>query len=117
MFGFALAPVMAACDVSLPHVVEIDDQRGFDPGTLTIPRGATVRWKNVGASAHTVTDDPAKAHNRSNAALPAGAAAWDSGPLYAGQTWTYTFDTPGQYVYFSTLDEAANFVATLIVTA
>ncbi len=116
LLGIAAAPLVAGCDVDLPHVVQIDDERGFNPGALTIPKGATVRWKNMGAFAHSVTDDPAKAQNKSNAALPAGAPPWDSGPLYAGQTWTQKFDVPGQYVYFSSLDEASNLVGTITVT-
>lgn len=115
LLGLVAAPLIIACDTALPHVVTIDDQTGFNPSSLTIPRGAMVRWKNTGTAPHTATADPAKAQKKSNAALPQGVDPWDSGPLYAGQTWTHTFDTPGQYVYFSSFDELQNVIGSITV--
>jgi plastocyanin len=101
----SMAPLLSACQPALPYVVEIHDEEGYRPGSVTVPRGSTVRWKNVGVAPPSATDDPSKAHTPTDAALPPGAAPWDSGPLYAGQAWSVVLETPGRYTYFSTLDE------------
>lgn len=48
--------------------------------------------------------------------LPSGAQPWDSGIVAAGQSWSYTFTTPGEYTYFCIPHEAAGMVAKLTVT-
>jgi plastocyanin len=88
----------------------------FEPSTLTIPKGTTVTWRNTGAVGHTVTDDPAKAANKADAALPSGVEPWDSGNINPGGTFQRTFDTPGTYTYFCIPHEAAGMVATITVT-
>lgn len=88
----------------------------YEPPTLTVPRGASVTWRNTGSIGHTVTDDPAKAQNRANAALPAGAQPWDSGTIAGGQSFTRTFDTPGDYTYFCIPHESVGMVGKLTVT-
>jgi len=79
--------------------------------------GQAVTWRNAGSVAHTVTDDPAKAQDKSHARLPAGAQAWDSGNLEGGQTFSRTFDTAGDYAYFCIPHEVLGMVGTLSVTA
>lgn len=88
----------------------------FEPSTLTVPKGTTVTWRNTSAVGHTVTDDPAKAANKADAALPSGAELWDSGNINPGGTFQHTFDTPGTYTYFCIPHEAAGMVATITVT-
>ncbi len=78
------------------------DALKFDPASVTVPRGTMVTWRNTSQTAHTVTDDPAKAANPADAQLPSGAQAWDSGNVDPGQTFSHTFDTPGTYKYFCT---------------
>jgi plastocyanin len=56
----------------------------FIPRTMTIAPGTTVQWLNEGPSAHTSTSDT---------------GVWDSGNLNPGQTYQYTFNTPGNYPY------------------
>jgi|GEM_PF-3309066 len=56
----------------------------FDPGTLNVQVGTTVRWVNNGAHAHTITSDDGK---------------WDSGDLAPGASYTVTFTTAGTYKY------------------
>ena len=56
----------------------------FTPQTLTIAAGTTVTWTNNDASPHTSTS--------SN-------GAWDSGNLNQGESFSFTFTTPGTYDY------------------
>lgn len=57
----------------------------FSVNVLTIPVGTTVTWSNEDNMMHTVT---------------AVDGSFDSGFLDAGDTWSYTFDEPGEYEYF-----------------
>ena len=65
---------------------------------------------------HTVTDDPSKAAKPSDAALPSGTQAWDSGQLNGGQSFSHTFDTPGDYTYFCIPHESLGMVGRVTVT-
>jgi alcohol dehydrogenase (cytochrome c) len=58
---------------------------GFSPGNDLVPPGTTVTWTNTGNIGHTVTSDD---------------GIFDSGDLGPGQTFSFTFDTPGTYWYF-----------------
>jgi plastocyanin len=57
----------------------------FEPRTIQVQPGTTVRWVNQGRHAHTITSD-----NRS----------WDSGDLRPGQVYSATFKLPGTYTYY-----------------
>jgi plastocyanin len=66
----------------------------FSPANITVIIGVnnTVQWSNNGGTVHTTTS------------FPAGQAqSWDSGDLNVGQTFTYTFTTPGIYTYICTI--------------
>lgn len=56
----------------------------FEPATLTVVQGATVRWFNDDALPHTVT---------------ASDGSWDSGNLAPGTTFERGFVLPGAYPY------------------
>ncbi len=56
----------------------------FGPQTLTIPAGTTVTWTNSDSVTHTVT---------------AMDGSFDSGNLTPGQSFSFTFTTPGTYSY------------------
>ena len=56
----------------------------FEPATLTIAPGSTVRWFNDDSLPHTVT---------------ATDASWDSGNLAPGSRFERRFDSPGTYAY------------------
>lgn len=56
----------------------------FEPPTLTIAPGETVRWFNDDGLPHTVS---------------AGDGAWDSGSLAPGQAFERRFNQPGSYAY------------------
>lgn len=92
------------------------DANVFQPPTLTIARGTTVTWTNTGQSPHSVTDDPSKATNPSDSVLPAGAQPFDSGIINASGTFSHTFDTPGQYVYFCIPHESLGMIGRITVS-
>jgi plastocyanin len=93
------------------------DAAQFQPGRLKIPRGATVVWQNKDTNLHTVTCDPVLAQQQgAYSELPNGAQAWDSGDLATGDTWSYTFTTPGQYTYYSRRDFPNRMMGTIIVS-
>ena len=56
----------------------------FEPATLSVAPGATVRWFNDDALPHTVT---------------AADSSWDSGNLAPGGAFERRFDSPGSYAY------------------
>ncbi|HKB00854.1 MAG TPA: cupredoxin domain-containing protein [Gemmataceae bacterium] len=57
----------------------------FDPPTLNIQPGTTVRWNNTGKHPHTVTDRDRR---------------FDSGDIAPGGAYTMTFHSPGTYRYY-----------------
>jgi plastocyanin len=66
----------------------------FSPSNITviIDVNNTVQWSNNGGTTHTTTS------------FPSGQAqSWDSGDLNVGQTFTYSFTTPGTYTYICTI--------------
>ena len=60
----------------------------YQPGTITVPVGTTLKWANNGVAPHTVT---------------ARSGLYDSGILARGETFSFTFGAPGTYEYFCTL--------------
>ncbi|MEZ4869292.1 MAG: plastocyanin/azurin family copper-binding protein [Caldilineaceae bacterium] len=121
MLGIGLAPLVAACSiVTRPRLFNVTmsgpDPTMFLPGSLTIPRGATVIWKNDDIYPHTVTCQPTEGQaGASYAKLPQGAQPWDSGNIYTGETWSYTFTTPGDYLYYSRRDESGHMLGSITV--
>jgi len=75
----------------------------YSPADLTIPVGTTVTWVNQDSVGHTVTEgDP-------NSPKPANMRVFDSSGealngkvslIGPGQSWNYTFTTPGTYEYY-----------------
>jgi plastocyanin len=73
------------------------------PADVTVPAGTTVTWVNQDSVGHTVTEgDP-------NSPKPANLRVFDSSGeavngkvslIGAGQSWSYTFTTPGTYEYY-----------------
>jgi alcohol dehydrogenase (cytochrome c) len=77
----AAPPEPTAATVNSLDIVDF----GFSPGNTLIPPGTTVTWTNTGQIGHTTTSDD---------------GIWDSGLLNNGDSFSYTFDTPGTYWYF-----------------
>jgi len=63
----------------------------FDPPSVTVNTGESVTWMNTDGVPHTST---AAAEHR-----------W-GGLMYLGESFTYTFDEPGQYLYFCEMHPA-----------
>ena len=63
----------------------------FDPPILEIKQGETVLWANEDTAAHTVT---------SGTAVDGPDGNFDSSLFMAGNTFSYKFDLPGEFLYF-----------------
>jgi plastocyanin len=78
-------PAPTPAPTGTPVPVKIS-QLAFSPASVTVPVGGTVIWTNGDPVAHTVT---------SMGKGPLGSATLD-----AGGTYSYTFTTPGTYMYY-----------------
>jgi len=96
-------------------VIEMNDQMQFVPSSLAIRVGQTVTWRNVGSMVHTSTCDPTTAQRPEHAMLPKGAESWDSGFIRKGESWSQSFDIPGEYTYFCIPHEAGGMIGSLSV--
>jgi plastocyanin len=72
----------------------------FSPATVTVKAGTTITWTNRDFDAHTVT------------AMSAG--SFHSPTLNTGQSFQYTFTTPGRFDYLCTIHPFMT--ATVVVT-
>jgi plastocyanin len=72
----------------------------YEPNTLTIKAGTTVKWVNVSDNKHTSTDDPEFEQTAGQALVPAGAEFWTSPFLSNGDTFSRKFTVPGKYRFF-----------------
>lgn len=78
-------------DMAEEDTVEIEMQNSkFSPGSIEIKAGTTVTWLNSDSFSHTVTSG--------TRGQPDG--RFDSGSIPGGNTYSYTFDQPGEYEYF-----------------
>jgi plastocyanin len=69
----------------------------FAPQTLTVPSGTTVTWTNADGVGHSILGD-----------------SFSSETFDGGATFSYTFDTPGEYTYACGLHPAMT--GTIVVT-
>ena|SRR5574339_504471 len=67
----------------------------FDPLILNVPVGATVTWKNLDSTLHTVTSGSAESGK--------SGTYFDSSYLTGGKTFQHTFNSAGTFDYFCTL--------------
>ena len=67
----------------------------FDPVILNVPVGATVTWKNLDSTLHTVTSGSAESGKPGT--------IFDSSYLTGGKTFQHTFSSEGTFDYFCTL--------------
>ena len=86
----------SATEVSIPVGAfnPANAENAFDPRELTIVVGTTVRWTNLDSLPHTVTS------GTSDGTAGAADGLFDSGFLNPEDTFTYTFNEPGEYDYF-----------------
>jgi plastocyanin len=71
----------------------------YNPQSITVKAGTTVVWRNneTNGTQHTVTSGPPNA--------PSG--MFDSGTLSPGQSYQFTFSTPGTFAYYCRIHGAA----------
>lgn len=67
----------------------------FDPLLLNVPVGATVTWKNLDSTLHTVTSGSAESGK--------SGTIFDSSYLTGGKTFQHTFSIAGTFDYYCTL--------------
>ncbi len=122
MASLSVLPLLQACGDGKARisddgnrVIEMNDQMQFAPAHLTIRVGQTVTWRNAGAMVHTSTCDPASAQRREHAVFPDEAKPWDSGLIRKGESWSRSFDIPGEYTYFCIPHEAGGMIGSLSV--
>lgn len=75
------APATATVDIKL---------FGFQPAVLEVAVGTTVTWTNRDDIEHSIT----------SGAPPETDGTFGSDFITQGETFSYTFDTPGDYAYF-----------------
>jgi plastocyanin len=112
--------VLAACGAmnrKPDYTVVIRSDATFDPSGLIVSVGSMVAWHNRADQVHTVTADPAKAQMPERVILPLGGAPFDSGDLFSGERWVYTFDVPGTYIYFCRYFELEEMIGEITVIA
>lgn len=93
LLSFVTALVATGCASLPPNTVEVKMiNLQFVPQTVTVPVGTTVRWVNQDQTAHMPMSD-----NFDPTKTVAG--AFSSKPLSPGDTFDFTFKTPGTYKY------------------
>ena len=132
--GVALAGSVAGCigsgseggELSAENgeetLVEMTDGLKFEPREVTISVGDTVVWKTTGAVAHSATayeaDLPDGAAYFASGGFETEAAAReaypDGGSVAAGETYSHTFETAGEFPYFC-IPHESGMVGTVIV--
>jgi plastocyanin len=93
----------------------LDMPASYAPAQVEIKVGDTIEWKNVGNSVHHATSDPSMAMKPDDASTPAGATAFDSGFLRPGETYSYTFKSPGIYKYVCAPHETSGMIGKITV--
>lgn len=81
--------------------IAMEDDR-FDPRSLTVPVGTTVVWVNKGADWHSVA---------------AFDGSFESAQLATGESFSYTFTTPGTYNFICKHHGRQGMIGQIIVTA
>lgn len=76
-------PVAESSKTSSPKAITVGDNI-FVPAELSVDGGTTIVWTNSGKLPHTVTSE---------------AGLFDSGMLKPGESFSFTFETQGTYVY------------------
>ena len=67
-------------------IVDPPVQPAFTPPNLVVPVGSTVMWTNTGNAVH-------------NSQATAPLSLWNSPPMSAGQSFSYTITAAGTYSY------------------
>jgi plastocyanin len=76
------------------HVIEMQDL-SFNPETVTVKKGDTVRWVNKDQTAHNPTSDDFN----SDSPDQSPPSAWSAQPVNPGASFERVFDAPGTVDY------------------
>ena len=82
------AAVQAKPVFGVTQVTMRDD--AFTPQIIQVTLGTTVTWTNQDSTPHNVTFSPV---------VPTSTDNWESGLLYSGQSYSYTFASRGTFQY------------------
>ncbi|WP_254832147.1 plastocyanin/azurin family copper-binding protein [Haloglomus salinum] len=104
-------------DVGMVH-------NAFQPVEYEVSAGDTVVWGNVGSRGHSVTAYesliPADATYFASGGADSQQEAVDGWPgagnIQPGETYSHTFEVPGEYQYYCIPHEAAGMKGTIVVT-
>jgi hypothetical protein len=91
--AFALLPLAAPSGTTVQAV-----DNAFRPATVTVAPGDTVTWHNSGSAPHDVT-----------------AAAFKSGNLDPGKSFTWTATAAGRYSYVCRYHQSVGMTGTVVV--
>ncbi len=81
-------PIHTASGAANPLELEIQITKdGFIPSSITINKGQQITWSNLDKIAHNVST------NNNQPAMP------NTDPIEPGQSFSYVFDSPGEYEY------------------
>jgi len=70
----------------------------FNPQTATVSNGTTVTWTNLDPTQHQIINAANRLFNQGE--------MFKSGPLEMGQSYSFTFNTTGTFLYLDTLHPA-----------
>jgi len=113
--GMAAILVKGALGEPQSFEISMTDEARFDPQTITIRVGNTVKWTNPAVVSHSVTCDPSQAKKPEDVALPEGGAPFDSGEMQQGQIFLHQFAVKGNYHYFCKYHEEMGMIGTITV--
>ena len=115
----AVLTAAAACGGGMSSNAQVTIRDfSFSPSTMQIKAGTTVTWTNNGTMSHTTVSDNG-VWTSGTLAPPSGGGGYGGGT--AGQSFPFTFNTPGSYPYHCSLhpptqSQYASFVGTITVT-
>ena len=117
----ALLPGCAGYRDRNAFAIQLTDTGLFAPASLRVPLGGSVTFYNASTQPREVYYQPGDVRTRQSrppgapnltpdTAAPANAAAWRSGTIYPGESWSHNFDKSGAYLFESPY--AAGFTGT-----
>lgn len=78
---------LTAASVSAQRTVDVSIKDfAFNPASVQVSAGDTVKWTNMDSTDHTVTG-----------------STFDSGIIHTGQSYEFRFTTPGSYSYICSI--------------
>ena len=82
-----LIPALTATSVSAQQTVDVSIEGfAFNPASVQVSTGDTVKWTNMDSTDHTVTG-----------------STFNSGIIHTGQSYEFLFTAPGSYSYICSI--------------